>query len=204
MLAPDGTEPDYLALEQSLDLNTIQITELDKAGSVPELRLKNSGEKSVLIIEGEELVGAKQKRGEIRTFVLYRIKMLWMADEEFSVPQDFVFEKFIRHSFKVMQDELYTVRIRISPSWAKYVGEKIWHESQGIQKLFDGGIEINFRVAGLDEIKQWVLSLGSEAYVMEPEELKDLVESGLRNALAQYDESVQPQEITFEEKRSEN
>ena len=143
-------------------------------------------------------------RGEIRTFVLDRIKMLRMTDEEFSIPKDFDFEKFIRHSFKVMQDELYTVRIRISPSWAKYVGEKIWHESQEIQKLFDGGIEINFRVAGLDEIKQWVLSLGPEAYVMEPEDLKDLVENELRNALAQYDESVQPiQEMEVEENLSD-
>ena len=102
------------------------------------------------------------------------------------------------------QDELYTVRIRVSPAWAKYVGEKIWHESQTIQKLFDGGIEITMRVAGLEEIKQWVMSMGSEAYVMEPEELRDLVESGLRNALTQYDESVQThREIEIEESRAD-
>ena len=84
------------------------------------------------------------------------------------------------------------------------MGEKIWHESQEIQRLFDGGIEINFRVAGLDEIKQWVLSLGPEAYVMEPEELKEMVNHELRNALSQYDESVQPiREIEIEENRAD-
>jgi len=62
LLAPDGIEPDYLILEQALDQNLIQITELDTEGSVPELKLKNLGKKSVLIIEGEELVGAKQDR----------------------------------------------------------------------------------------------------------------------------------------------
>ena len=62
LLAPDGIEPDYLTLEQALDQNLIQITELDAEGSVPELKLKNLGKKSVLIIEGEELVGAKQDR----------------------------------------------------------------------------------------------------------------------------------------------
>ena len=79
-----------------------------------------------------------------------------------------------------MQDELKTVRIRISPSWARYVGEKTWHESQQIQKLFDGGIEIVLRVAGLDEILQWVLSLGPEAEVVEPEELRDKIRESLR------------------------
>jgi hypothetical protein len=62
LLAPDGIEPEYLTLEQALDENLIQITELDTEGSVPELKLKNLGKKSVLIIEGEELVGAKQDR----------------------------------------------------------------------------------------------------------------------------------------------
>jgi len=62
LLAPDGVKPDYLILEQALDQDFIQITELDTEGSVPELKLKNSGEKNVLVIEGEELVGAKQDR----------------------------------------------------------------------------------------------------------------------------------------------
>jgi hypothetical protein len=39
-------------------------------------------------------------------------------------------DDFMRHSFKVMHDELYTVKVRISPGWARWVGEKIWHESQ--------------------------------------------------------------------------
>jgi hypothetical protein len=62
LLAPDGTGPDYLTLEQALDQNLIQITELDNEGSVPELKLNNMGIEGVLIIEGEELVGAKQNR----------------------------------------------------------------------------------------------------------------------------------------------
>ena len=62
LLAPDGIDPEYLTLEQALDKDLIQITELDTQGSVPELRLQNLGKKNVLIIEGEELVGAKQNR----------------------------------------------------------------------------------------------------------------------------------------------
>ncbi len=78
-----------------------------------------------------------------------------------------------------------TVRIMINPSWSRYVGEKIWHESQMIQKQRDGAIEIIFRVAGLDEIKQWVLGLGPETYVVEPEKLRCLVQSDLERSLDQ-------------------
>lgn len=149
------------------------------------------------------VIGLCHLRDKIRTFVLDRIQMLRITDDKFSTLRGFDFEKFIRHSFKIMQAELYTVRIRVSPAWAKYVGEKIWHESQTIQKLFDGGIEITMRVAGLEEIKQWVMSMGPEAYVMEPEELKELVNHELRNALAQYDESVQSIRMDIEENRAD-
>ena len=41
---------------------------------------------------------------------------------------------------------------RISPAWGRWVGEKIWHESQKIRKLAEGSLEILFRIAGLDGI----------------------------------------------------
>jgi predicted DNA-binding transcriptional regulator YafY len=85
-----------------------------------------------------------------------------------------------------MHDDLHTVKVRISPGWARWVGEKIWHESQKITKLSDGGLEITFRVPGLDEIRRWVLSFGPEAQVLEPERLKDIVRNDLSRNLAQY------------------
>jgi predicted DNA-binding transcriptional regulator YafY len=95
-------------------------------------------------------------------------------------------DDFMRHSFKVMQDELYTVKIRISPDWARWVGEKIWHESQKITKLSDGSLEMAFRVAGLEEIKRWILSFGPEAQVLEPSRLKQMVRADLQKSLGQY------------------
>jgi hypothetical protein len=122
----------------------------------------------------------------VRMFVLDRIKMLNVTDERFTWRKDFQLDDFMRYSFKVMHDELYTVRVRISPGWARWVGEKIWHESQKLTKLPDGSLEIAFHVAGLDEIKRWVLSFGPEAQVLEPEKLKEMVRKDLSRILAQY------------------
>ena len=52
---------DYLTLEEALPLG-FQVTEIDAAGSVPELLAFNPLEKAVLLYDGEELLGAKQNR----------------------------------------------------------------------------------------------------------------------------------------------
>jgi predicted DNA-binding transcriptional regulator YafY len=112
--------------------------------------------------------------------------MLKNTDERFTPPKDFQLDDFMRHSFKVMHDELYTVKVRISPGWARWVSEKTWHESQKITKLADCSLEIIFRVAGLDEIKRWVLSFGPDAIVLEPEKLRVIVRENLMETLGQY------------------
>jgi hypothetical protein len=73
-------------------------------------------------------------------FVLDRIKMLKITGERFAMPGDFSLEEFMRDSFKVMHDDIYAVKIRISPGWSRWVGEKIWHESQKVTKLPSGRI----------------------------------------------------------------
>jgi hypothetical protein len=58
---PALREPDYLTLDEAL-AGPARITEVDAAGSVPELRFENGGDLAVLLMDGEELVGAKQNR----------------------------------------------------------------------------------------------------------------------------------------------
>jgi len=56
------SELDYLLLDEAIEKQQIEITEVDKSGSVPELKVVNSGDIPVLMIEGEQLIGAKQNR----------------------------------------------------------------------------------------------------------------------------------------------
>ncbi|MBW2146141.1 MAG: WYL domain-containing transcriptional regulator [Deltaproteobacteria bacterium] len=136
------------------------------------------------------LIGHCHLRGEVRMFVMDRIKMLRVTDEKFDPPEGFDLDEFMRHSFKVMHDELYPVKVRISPEWARWVGEKIWHESQKARKMEDGSLELTFQVAGLDEIKRWVMSLGPEVYVIEPEKLREMVRRDLTRTLSHYEGRV--------------
>lgn len=56
------TEPDYLLLDEALARGTMRVTEISEAGHVPELRVENESDRPVLLLDGEELVGAKQNR----------------------------------------------------------------------------------------------------------------------------------------------
>jgi predicted DNA-binding transcriptional regulator YafY len=132
------------------------------------------------------LIGLCHLREEVRMFVLDRIKAVTMTDERFTMPKDFHLDDFMRHSFRVIHDELYTVKVRISPGWARWVGEKIWHESQKAKKNGDGSLDLTFQVAGLDEIKRWVLSFGPECQVLEPSRLKQMIRADLQKSLGQY------------------
>jgi len=132
------------------------------------------------------MVGFCHLRHDVRIFTLDRIRMLSLTDERFEPPEDFDLDEFMKHSFKVMRDRLYTVKIRISPAWARYIGEKIWHESQRVERLPDGGIELTLQVAGLEEIKRWVLGLGKEAQVTEPELLREMIRNELADTLTRY------------------
>jgi hypothetical protein len=53
---------DYLTLDEALSQNLMEVVEVNEGGSVPELKVVNGSPAMVLILDGEELVGAKQNR----------------------------------------------------------------------------------------------------------------------------------------------
>lgn len=55
------TEPDYHLLEDQT-VDKVQITETSDAGAVPELVVENSLDAMVFLMDGQELIGAKQNR----------------------------------------------------------------------------------------------------------------------------------------------
>ncbi len=60
--SPVTAEMDYLTLDEALDKKVVAITEVSAEGSVPFLNFINHSGQAVLLLDGEELVGAKQNR----------------------------------------------------------------------------------------------------------------------------------------------
>lgn len=57
---PSG--PDYVMLKDALENKNLRVTEVNDAGSVPELKAENKLDAFILLLDGEELTGAKQNR----------------------------------------------------------------------------------------------------------------------------------------------
>jgi len=57
-----GTAADYLTLDEALARKSAHVTEVSEGGSVPELKFVNESGQPVFLLDGEELVGAKQNR----------------------------------------------------------------------------------------------------------------------------------------------
>jgi hypothetical protein len=52
----------YLLLDEALDRDVAHVTEVSDAGHVPELLFENGSPEPVLLVDGDELVGARQNR----------------------------------------------------------------------------------------------------------------------------------------------
>lgn len=62
LLTSSPAPADYLLLDEALQAGLIEVGEVSTGGSVPELQVINKADRQVLILDGEELVGAKQNR----------------------------------------------------------------------------------------------------------------------------------------------
>lgn len=62
LVAPVYGGIEYLTMSEALELGQIEVTEVSKEGSVPDLKVINRGAEHVLLLDGEELRGAKQNR----------------------------------------------------------------------------------------------------------------------------------------------
>jgi len=119
------------------------------------------------------LIGNCGLREDIRIFAMDRIHNIELTDEIFEMPEDFNVDEFMKSSFGVFHGDSVRVRVWFASEIAEYIREKTWHETQNIETLSDGAIIFEAEVAGIAEIKFWILKWGAKARVIEPESLKN-------------------------------
>jgi len=58
----DVAGPQYISLDEAISSGVLKIKEVSTGGNVPELVAENNGQKLILLLDGEEVIGAKQNR----------------------------------------------------------------------------------------------------------------------------------------------
>jgi len=79
LLTEEEGTADYMILDEAIANGYAHVTEIDESGTVPEVKFKNSSDKRIFMMEGEELVGAKQNR-------TLNLSILAPAEKEITIP----------------------------------------------------------------------------------------------------------------------
>jgi hypothetical protein len=79
LLASATLAPEYLLLDEALDAHLAEVTEVSEGGAVPELVFRNLADRDILLVDGEELVGAKQNR-------VLNLTILVAAGQQVNIP----------------------------------------------------------------------------------------------------------------------
>ena len=132
------------------------------------------------------VIGYDEARDDRRTYKVERIRSVSITPETFEAPDDSVAREMLQAWDVIADDEPVEIVIRFDPAVAQRVHETRWHPSQVEELEDDGSLLWRARVAGVLEIRSWILSWGPDAEVLEPPELREWVAQRHASAAARY------------------
>ena len=135
------------------------------------------------------LIGFDETVDALRTYKVERIRSSTLTADRYDIPENFDPDRFLANSWGIWSSEgtaTAEVRMRFDASVAHRVREVVWHRSQRLAELPDGSVELTVRVAGIIEIRPWILSWGDAVEVLDPPELRETVRDVVRRAAARY------------------
>lgn len=135
---------------------------------------------------GLYVVGLDEARGARRTFKIERIRSISVTPAVFP-EHDARVAAELQAAWDVVTDEPPVgVAVRFDASVAARVAETSWHPSQALETLPDGSLVWRARVAGLLEVRSWILGWGAAAEVLEPPALRAWVADQVAAAAERY------------------
>lgn len=135
------------------------------------------------------VIGYSHRHQQVRTFRLDRIVQASASDNRFT-PSDVpgIRERLTRSWGVIFDgDEEYDITVDFTAAIASRVRETVWHASQQLEDLPDGGVRLKVRLPSLLEFAPWVLGWGPQALVISPPALRDEVAASLRAAALRYE-----------------
>ena len=135
------------------------------------------------------LIGYSDDHNAVITLKLNRIERATATTEPFTVPDEFDSHAMLEYAWGIWFSVGHTeaVRLRFSPRVAPRVRESVWHPTQAIRDLPDGGCEWVAQIAEWREMEPWVRGWGAEVEVLEPADLRRSVAESMSAAARLYD-----------------
>jgi proteasome accessory factor B len=133
------------------------------------------------------LLAWDENRKARRTFKVERILSASLTPATFEPVEGYPAAVELARAWDVIaDDEPVSVAIRFSPAVAKRAAETRWHPSQELEEQPDGSLVWRATVAGMREIRIWIMGWGADAEVLEPAALREDVAAELGRAAGLY------------------
>ena len=133
------------------------------------------------------LIGYCHLRKGIRSFAIDRIIDLKERFLYFEIRGGFDLEEYISSSWGIIHEEPVKITVRFKSDVAEFILRKEkWHPSEQRKVLPNGGIELTFAIAGVNEIKHWIYSWLPNVEVIEPDWLRKQIRKELARSVKNH------------------
>lgn len=140
--------------------------------------------------DGAYVIGHSDVHGGLATFKIERIEQAELTLQEFAIPDTFSDAELLKHAWGIWygDDEPVIVRLRFANSKAaRRLKESIWHPTQQIEDMDDGGCVWSAQVAEWYEMLPWIRGWGADCEVLEPAPLRKTIAEHAQKMAELYD-----------------
>lgn len=130
--------------------------------------------------------GYCEMRKEVRYFKISRIESIKILDKKFTINIEYDIKNIMRKSFGIIDDDVFYLKLKITYPMSQIVKEKQYSLDQKITEINENNIIFEANLKGYQEVKTWVLGMGSKVEVLEPEKLKNDVIEEVRKLREMY------------------
>ncbi len=117
------------------------------------------------------------------TMAVHRIRLVTATRRKHSFT-----ETDLEHApgFGLMHGDPFRVKVHFQNDVAQYVKERKWSDDQVFTNLEDGGVALEFTARSWPEVISWVFSFGSQAEIIEPEDIRTEVAAQISQLYKKY------------------
>ena len=125
----------------------------------------------------------------LHTFKVERILSAELTKESFELPEGFDGPALLATAWGIWYgEETEEVVLRFMPEATRRVQETLWHPSQVLEELPDGGCLLRLQVAAPEEMVYWIRGWGPQVVVLAPAWVRERMAAEAREMLRGYEE----------------
>jgi predicted DNA-binding transcriptional regulator YafY len=129
------------------------------------------------------LIAYCRLRRDVRDFRTDRVRKIQLANEVFPVHADFSLERYLKASAE--EGKFEKAQVKFKPKAVERVRRE-WFSRLVDERVEEDGVVATLLAYSLEWLADWVFSFGSEAEVLAPERLRQLVAEEARLVAAKY------------------